>query len=249
MEAVNRCPDAEQLSLHALGSLDSNELAAVERHLAVCPGCRRELEGLTDTLASLALRSPLQAPPEGLKSRVMASIDSMQQQPAPPMRLTRRWTTWGVAAVAAVLVLAFGLYSYSGDVSTYRAVQKAVADAKRQGARVVALEGTKEAPRAQAELYVVDMKGGARRVIVTAEGLTKPTDSQVYCLWLIQNGQRSVGGWITVDRRGRGGLMFDTNIPFDAVGVTLEPEPEYYEDDYGQMVPRGPKVLGTSQKI
>ena len=46
---------AEDLSLHALGTLETEERTALEKHLQECPACRRELEMLRGDMALLAL--------------------------------------------------------------------------------------------------------------------------------------------------------------------------------------------------
>lgn len=251
MKAANRCPDAETLSMHALGLLEEGESVGVQLHLAACSRCRAEVDSLSQTLAHLALQARSAEPPPGLKARTMEAIDRADSAGRPstrpggsiPMRL---WiaSLATVAAVAAALV--FGLQAFRGPGDGVSpAIAQAVSQAKRQGAQVSILEGTKDAPTARGELYVVSTSAGAmRQVVISVEGLARPAGSQVYCLWLIKDGKRSVGGWITVDRNGRGGLVFETPIAFESVGVTLEPDPEYYTGEEQQLVPRGPKVLG-----
>ena len=46
---------AEDLALYALGSLQGEELAALEKHLQECSSCRRELEQLRGDMGLLAL--------------------------------------------------------------------------------------------------------------------------------------------------------------------------------------------------
>lgn len=251
MKAANRCPDSETLSMHALDLLEEGERAGVQLHLAACPRCRAEVDSLSQTLAHLALQARLAEPPPGLKARTMEAIDREDAAERPSNRSAgliprRMWIASLATIAAAIAALVFGLQTFRGpDDGISTAIAQAVSQAKRQGAQVSMLEGTKDAPTARGELYVVNTSAGAmRQVVVSVEGMARPSGSQVYCLWLIKDGKRSVGGWITVDRNGRGGLVFETPIAFESVGVTLEPDPEYYAGDDQQLVPRGPKVLG-----
>lgn len=254
MKAASRCPDAEMLSMHALGLLEGTESTAVGHHLAACPRCRAEVGSLSETLAHLALQARPANPPAGLKARTMEAIERSETTDRSAARTTgsTSWRVWAASlavAAATAAALIFGLRFYDGpEEGISAAINQAVSQAKRQGAQVSVLEGTKDAPTARGELYLVSTSAGAmRQVVVSVEGLSRPAGSQVYCLWLIKDGKRSVGGWITVDRTGRGGVVFETPIAFESVGITLEPDPEYYAGDDQQLVPRGPKVLGLSR--
>src|SRR5215471_2192243 len=46
----NRCGMAELACTYALQALSENEIAAAEAHIASCPDCRNELEGLRPVL-------------------------------------------------------------------------------------------------------------------------------------------------------------------------------------------------------
>jgi len=247
VERTKNCPEPELLSLHAFGLLEPSDCDRVERHLSTCPACRVDVAALADTLGALALAAPVETPSPDLRVRVLRTIDQSRgtlRRPARPLHIPM----WSLGLAVAAVIMAIGLITYRESPSPhFRAIQQAVADAKRQGARVMALEGTKDAPKARGEMYVVGSSGGQSRVVVAVEGLAEPSGEGVYCLWLIKNGKRSVGGWVTVDSSGKGGLVFDTAEAFDTIGVTLEPDADYHSGPGGQLVPRGPKVLGVPQ--
>jgi hypothetical protein len=46
---------AEDLALHALGTLQGEERVSLEKHLEGCASCRRELEQLRGDMALMAL--------------------------------------------------------------------------------------------------------------------------------------------------------------------------------------------------
>lgn len=245
MEEGKRCPDSELLSMHALGMLQQGEQQRVVHHLKSCARCQAEVITLYDTLGALALQAPMKDPPSTLKPRVMAAIDQMTPPHSVAQPLYRRWSIWGLGLAAAALLTALGLQNMTDRGSKPdQAIQQAVQEAKRQGAMVMALEGTKEAPKASGELYVVDTSGPVKRVVVAVEGLSELSGTQIYCLWLVKDGKRSVGGWVAVNSSGYGGLVFETTESWDTMGITLEPDAEYFRTPYGEMQPRGPKVLG-----
>lgn len=93
--------------LHELvdGRLRGEERAGVERHLATCPACRRELEVLRATKQAAARMFAPEAPPPDLDSRVRAALDDEDRQPVRGS-LRRRWRRGPLfiyAALAAVL--------------------------------------------------------------------------------------------------------------------------------------------------
>lgn len=89
------------LSLFALGSLDPDERRAVERHLAECADCRRELASWRDVVGLMALEGQEATPPD-LKPQLLRRV-----RPAKAIAL-RRWVTVPLAAAAAA-VLVFGI--------------------------------------------------------------------------------------------------------------------------------------------
>lgn len=100
---------------YAVDALDEHERAEFEAHLAECPSCRAEVDGLREAAAMLAELEPV-APPVELRARVLASVAAVRPLPpavgaergrgTPPVR--RRWWT-GTLLVAAVAVLAVTL--------------------------------------------------------------------------------------------------------------------------------------------
>src|SRR5947207_10835021 len=99
---------AEDLALYALGALRGNDLVDLEKHLADCPECRRELEQLRGDMALMALSASGPAPPKRSEQRLM---DAIRREPrATAARTPRRsWGAlgWVVAAVMAVGVVGF----------------------------------------------------------------------------------------------------------------------------------------------
>ncbi len=61
---------ADNLALHALGSLEGDERQVLEKHLQECAACRRELESLRGDLALLSLSTAGPKPPARSREQV-----------------------------------------------------------------------------------------------------------------------------------------------------------------------------------
>jgi anti-sigma factor RsiW len=73
------------LAAYALDAVDEDEVAAVDRHLAECAGCRREVAAHRE--AAVLLADEGTSSPAGVWERIRAEID----QPTPRPELPRRW--------------------------------------------------------------------------------------------------------------------------------------------------------------
>ncbi len=110
----------EELALHAMQALTSEESAAVRLHLSECAECREQLAEVSGDLALVAMSVEQHAIPEGARQRFIDRIATAQpasQQPAratvvPIIREKRTsrpasWIPW--AAVAAMLIVSVAL--------------------------------------------------------------------------------------------------------------------------------------------
>jgi hypothetical protein len=80
-----------------LGIAAGEDRARVLAHLAKCPGCRRELDELSEVADSLLLLGPVHEPPVGFETRTLNRFDA---------RLGRQKRLWrSVSAAAAALIL------------------------------------------------------------------------------------------------------------------------------------------------
>lgn len=96
----------ELLAGYALGDLDPDEAAEIERLLADRPDLVEEVRSLQAALDTLPLGLPTQTPPPGLRDRILTAA---QPTPATPVRssgsrrnLLSAWLGlgWAVTAVA-----------------------------------------------------------------------------------------------------------------------------------------------------
>jgi anti-sigma factor RsiW len=93
------------LSEYVDGELDQKRHAAVERHLARCPGCRAALERLERQAAELADADPTPLLPADLWLRIQRELEESEQR---PWYRTHRGVLQRAACVAACVLLGFG---------------------------------------------------------------------------------------------------------------------------------------------
>ena len=83
-----RCRQTERVSLYALRALPPDEMAEVEAHLSLCPGCRREMEALCPVIDAFASwPTDVLRPSEGLWERL---ADRIAEEAGGAPMLTRK---------------------------------------------------------------------------------------------------------------------------------------------------------------
>jgi anti-sigma-K factor RskA len=158
---------------YALDALDERERAAYEEHLATCAECRAELASLQETSSSLAYAVPAPPPPPALRERILEQARSERSNVIPlrPRRLN--YPVAAVAAVAATVALALGIWNLTllderNDLQALADPDARVIDLPQRGP----IEGR----------LVVDPDGDARLVVDSPA--TAPEKD--YEIWVIQ---------------------------------------------------------------
>ena len=233
------------LSGYALGDLSEPEARELEAVLARDPSLRREAEAMAQALDTLALDAGAQAPPPGLRGRVMAVAE-------PPGRRWRMlsWpvlgfagaSTVGVAAVAAVIVLALRVGDLQQTVDEMHAglsaQRAALVDIYATEPHMVTLHGMPGAEDAWAQLMFDD---AGSQVMLLVDGLHAPRHDHVYHLWLVhESGDRISGANFSTDHAGSALVVVLSEHPvqvFHAFEVTEEPMHE------SPSSPSGPAML------
>ena len=106
----------EALPEIALGIADGEQRALALEHIAGCPECRRQLEGLSSLADDLIALAPEHEPPPGFENRVLDRLDLRQRRRRPAPHRLRRWAlAAAVPAVAAATALAMSV-SQSSDL-------------------------------------------------------------------------------------------------------------------------------------
>ena len=234
---------------YVLGSLDPDERAAFEAHLAGCEECAAEVRALRRVTAVLAHTVPQRTPRPELRQRALASLAGARTPPSASRRL--KSLTRGWLPLAATLVLALGVGVYAARLQTRvadletrlaqalvqaSAADRAVADARRMGAELQSAMGVLAAP----DLVRIDLAGQpaaplasgraqwsrARGLVFAASNLPPLPAGLVYQVWVVTGPAPVSAGLLTPDTLGGGLAFFSTPpdiAPPTAVAVTLEP--------------------------
>jgi anti-sigma-K factor RskA len=171
---------SEDIGAYVLGALPDREREGFERHLAICPECRREVDELSLAVEALPAGATPVTPPPELKSRIMAVVDAeaalLAAEPPPRERrggfFARRFTLRpAFALVACVALLAVGVVGgvLAGGGSETRTVTAQVAGA---------------AQGAQAKLVV-----GEHGSELVMTNFPQPPAGRVYQVWTQKPGQ------------------------------------------------------------
>ncbi|MFI9505178.1 anti-sigma factor domain-containing protein [Nocardia sp. NPDC052566] len=236
---------------YVLDALGLDERAAFERHLAGCPACLAEVDGLRSVAAVLAAAvAPI--PAAAMKERVLEQIRSHRQLPADrpgalertallpaldalgrtdvmpalefdrdPPHDRRWWTTRIAVAAAAAAVVAL----FAGLAMLDRA--------PTGPGTSVALEQVRRARDATTRDGVVVAGGGSAsavlshsvgKVVVSANGLPVLDDSHSYQLWIIPGDgtPQSAGMMSTTGQRTE--LVADLPDDTRLLAITAEPD-------------------------
>ena len=206
-------PDHERyrddVGAYLLGALAEIEARAYERHTAVCPECRDELDRLRPAASALA-RSPEQfEAPASLRSSLMTAGKAEARQRASPRTsfgwLPRARLAWATAAALVLIVAALGV---GIGLSTRGGSSERVVAASVRGL-----------PGGSASLVV--HKGQA--AVLSVSGLPVLQGGRVYELWIEHGGKvRPAGALFEVGSDGRGAAAVPGAEAGDRVLVTRE---------------------------
>ncbi len=249
----------ELLGAYALDAVDGHEFTELEEHLATCPRCRAELDGLREVAA--AMGNSVEPLPEGLWSNIASRLPERQPDEEPPAmpplapegrspfrappdgRKRRRrsaLTTIGalaVAAAAVAVVLGISLVRADNKVSDLQASgagsSSAVTTALRTpGHRVVDLDSSSHA--ALARVVVVPSGQG----YLVSSNLPALGQGRTYQLWAIE-GKRPISlGLLGGAPRQAAFTMAGSTRP-SHLSITAEPAG-------GSVSPTGPIVATGS---
>ena len=210
---------------YALDAVSPADRSRFERHLATCPSCRQETQGLHEATAMLAATS-VTAPPDALRDRVLAAASQTRQGspvigPAP--RGAQPGRRWGLAAacVALAAAVALGGLAYhdqqqlSQEQSRARAVAAVLAapDAVMMTARA-----------ASGGSATVVMSHHERTLVFTAARLPALPSAKRYELWLMGGGRARAAGMLPPPHAGVTAPVIVSGLRSgDTVAVTVEP--------------------------
>jgi anti-sigma-K factor RskA len=230
---------AEDLALYALGTLQGEERAALEKHLEGCAGCRRELEQLRGDMALMALSAAGPVPPQRARQRL---IEAVAREPRRATTAARSgwWTLvpWAAAAALAVGLIALwvqnsnlqrtiaGLQDASArQLAELQRAREIVSTLTATDAMRVTLVAAKTPPQPQGKaIYVRDRS----TLIFLASNLQPLPPQKAYELWLIPtNGAPIPAGVFKPDAHGSAVVVnppLPAGVQAKAFAITVEPE-------------------------
>ena len=192
-----------------LGELPPATAVAVDRHLAGCDPCRRDLAAVA--VASSALRDVSRLP-FPLPASALRDVPRLPYPlPASVLRDRPRRSRWllGAAAVLVALLLGVGGFTVGRDRDTGRGQRVALG-----------------APAAGGATAEARMRGAGDDQImsITAEGLPRPPAGAYYGVWLVGDaGKDFPVGVLAPNGQGIWSLPADVAARYRAIDVTLEP--------------------------
>jgi anti-sigma-K factor RskA len=191
----------ELSAAYALDALDEQERLRFEEHLAHCEECQETVAAFHDTAASLAHGVEAQPPPASLRERILVEARSESDKVVP---LRSRWAvrvSSGVAAVAAIAAIAFGIWAAS------------LHDQLGERPQAIQLTG------ANGQL-LVGPEGAATLVV---DDLSAAPAGKTYEAWVISGEVPEPAGTFTAGD-GRTAFALTRSVPDGAtVAVTVEP--------------------------
>lgn len=225
----------ELIPLYALDALSDAERTELKGHLAECAGCRERYGQELSTVNMLPLALEPVEPSRETKTKLFARIDAdLAQSAAParrPVRATippprRSWfarPVFAFAVVALLALLAIGGWAVLQNRLTPD--QQAIANILNSpNVQKVALQGTKDAPGAAGEIYMVP---GDSRAVLKVSGLMQLPQDKGYEFWFFRGGDPQPSDVFTVNPDGTGSFLVkanDTVENFKGWGVTIEPK-------------------------
>ena len=205
--ATGRHPQDELPGL-LLGELPPATAVEVDRHLAACDACRRDLAAVAVASSALRDASRLRFP------EVPIHPGGAFRPPEPPrslLRDRRRRSRWLLGAAAVALALALGV----GGLTMGR-------DRDPGRGQTVALA----APGAGPATAEARMRGDGDDQLMTmsARGLPRPPAGAYYEVWLVDGaGDEFPVGVLAPNGEGIWSLPADVAARYRAIAVTLEP--------------------------
>jgi anti-sigma-K factor RskA len=200
------------LTAFVLGGLEPEEEAEIQRHLASCPGCRRELEELRKVNRALEAAPPPADPPAYLKDEILSRVraeglsrtreelkeSSSTEEQTRPSRTSRfnrfkhlRIVLPSAAAAAVVAIVALGIaFGYLREPPPVATVQLVPTSEEAAG-----LEGY----WGVAELR--PQPSGNQQVELKLNNFEEPKPNSYYELWFVSGEKRiSAGSFTSVGR-------------------------------------------------
>lgn len=236
----------EHIELFAVGALEAEEVARVEREIAAAPLAERqryrtEILRTREALASLSAEYAT-APPPQIRGLLLAELPSppVTSEPGRPQSEVatppasnvvdftsrRRRASIAVGAVAAALILIVGGVLVGRVTAPDEAGPVAQDDLDKQISQVLAapdLQLQQAAIGDSASVTVVASRD-ENKAVVLADGLPPVPAGQTYQMWLMGEDHEPLSVGLMQGSPGRQAVAVDGVAGSDEFGVTVEPE-------------------------
>jgi anti-sigma-K factor RskA len=208
------------VAAYALDALDSEEEHEFEEHLRRCAACREELTPLSEAAGALAFGVAAPPPPPELRERILEAARRERSNVVPLRSRTGFVVTSGLAAAAALVAIALGLWglSLSANLDDER-------QARADRDAVLAVLAAPNARRFETEgrmgTLVVAPAGEAALVL---DQLAPAPEGKTYEAWVLEGGAPKPAGLF---EGGSGRVLHRLSRPVPpgaGVAVTLEPD-------------------------
>jgi anti-sigma factor RsiW len=223
---------------YALDALDAEERDAYEAHLAGCEHCQQELESFWETTEALAVAATGPEPNAALRERILTAVRAEPPQNVIALEPRRRRAApvlGAVAAVAAVLALAVGLWAAS--LSSELDDTRTALEREQVAAAILAEPDARSVALAEGEGRLVVGPDG--RAVLVVDGLGPAPAGKTYELWIAAEGDDPVPAGLFPGAEGREiALVEGTVDEGEVVLVTVEREG-------GVDAPTSEPIVGT----
>lgn len=249
---------ADDLALHALGALEGEERAALEKHLEDCPECRRELDQLRGDMALMAMATTGPKPPRRSRQRLLDAIAKEPRASRAPARASRFnwWAAFGWTAAVAMFVVVVQLrrentflkdsvnklaQMVGRDTVELASAQRVIDTLTAPESQAVVLSAAKTPPQPQGKAFYLRNKNS---LVFLASNLAPLPPDKIYELWLFPpTGAPIPAGLFKPDARGNATVVNPPGLPAGveakAFAVTLEPAAGPHDSPRGTGVMQG----------
>ena len=207
---------------YALDALDPEERRAYEAHLTECARCQDELASFWQTTEALAVAATGPEPAAGLRDRILAGARAEPQVVVPfePRRRRTAPVLGAVAAIAAVVALAIGLWA--SQISSDLDDARSALERERAAAAVLADPTSRTVSLEAGEgRLVVGPDGSA---VLVLDGLDPAPAGKTYEMWIVE-GEHAAPAGLFPGRDGLDVVGLDGTVqPGNVVAVTIEDE-------------------------
>ena len=246
-----RCfPYRENLAAYAFGSLDADEVPALEAHLKDCQDCQYELADYQSVAVGLLGSIPPQTPPPSLRRKLVTQLPSHRTRTPNLLAVIFGRFSLGQVVAAMIVVVLLGLNLYSSmQIRDLQRQQSALAGRLSSDQVAIAMLAY---PSTQALTVQADVQNLTGSMLVDKDkntavlvlwNLPKLEAGKTYQIWLIDSSGKRISGGLFVPADNQGYTTATIQSPvsigqYVRLGVTVEPWG-------GSDGPTGPRVLGV----